>query len=107
MERQQDYRGAGDQHIDGLPGAPATVGRESRRTQYCRARQRLNDRSRFKKNTLQPHRRQQWVIPPKANSAFVAAMEDVLEVYTRPHDPERPLVCLDESSKQLIAETRI
>jgi hypothetical protein len=47
------------------------------------------------------------VIPPKANSAFVAAMEDVLEVYTRPHDPERPLVCLDESSKQLIAETRI
>jgi hypothetical protein len=34
-------------------------------------------------------------------------MEDVLEVYTRPHDPERPLVCLDESSKQLIAETRI
>jgi DDE superfamily endonuclease len=52
-------------------------------------------------------RRPQWVIPPKANSAFVAAMEDVLEVYTRPHDPERPLVCLDESSKQLIAETRI
>ena len=33
-------------------------------------------------------------------------MEDVLEVYTRPHDPARPLVCLDESSKQLIIETR-
>ena len=47
------------------------------------------------------------MIPPKANSAFVAAMEDVLEVYTQPHDPERPLVCLDESSKQLTAETRI
>jgi hypothetical protein len=46
------------------------------------------------------------VIPPKANAAFVAAMEDVLEVYTRPHDPDRPLVCLDETSKQLIAETR-
>jgi len=46
------------------------------------------------------------VIPPKANSAFVAAMEDVLAVYTQPHDPERVLVCLDESSKQLIAETR-
>jgi hypothetical protein len=29
-------------------------------------------------------------------------MEDVLAVYTRPHDSERPLVCLDESSKQLI-----
>jgi hypothetical protein len=30
----------------------------------------------------------------------------VLEVYSRPHDPARPLVCLDETSKQLIAETR-
>ena len=33
-------------------------------------------------------------------------MEDVLEVYSRPHDPERPLVCLDETSKQLTKETR-
>jgi hypothetical protein len=35
----------------------------------------------------------------------VAAMEDVLEVYHRPYDEKRPLVCLDESSKQLIGET--
>jgi hypothetical protein len=34
-------------------------------------------------------------------------MEDVLEVYTRPRDRDYPLVCLDESSKQLIAETRL
>ena len=34
-------------------------------------------------------------------------MEDVLEVYQRPHDPECPVVCLDETSKQLIAETRV
>lgn len=33
-------------------------------------------------------------------------MEDVLEVYQRPHDPARPLVCLDEATKQLIKETR-
>ena len=46
------------------------------------------------------------MIPPKANAAFVAAMEDVLDVYKRPHDPARPLVCLDETSKQLVAETR-
>jgi hypothetical protein len=46
------------------------------------------------------------VIPPKASAAFVAPMEDVLEVYTRPHNPARPLVCLDETSKQLVAETR-
>ena len=34
-------------------------------------------------------------------------MEDVLEVYQRPHDPDRPVVCLDETTKQLIKETRI
>jgi hypothetical protein len=34
-------------------------------------------------------------------------MEDVLEVYQRPHDPDYPLVCLDETSKQLITETRM
>jgi hypothetical protein len=47
------------------------------------------------------------VIPPDANAAFVAGMEDVLEVYQRPHDPEHPVVCLDETSKQLVAETRV
>ena len=34
-------------------------------------------------------------------------MEDVLEVYQRPHDPDRPVVCLDETTKQLIKETRL
>jgi len=46
------------------------------------------------------------VIPPDANAGFVAAMEDVLEAYQKPRDPDRPLVCLDETSKQLIIETR-
>ena len=73
---------------------------------HCRARKRLNDRAHTQKNCLKPHRRQCWVIPPKANSAFVAAMEDVLAVYTRPHNPDYPLVCLDETSKQLVAEMR-
>jgi len=36
----------------------------------------------------------------------VAAMEDVLEVYLRPRNSKKPLVCLDEASRQLIAETR-
>ena len=44
------------------------------------------------------------MIPLEANAAFVADMEDVLEVY-HDHDPQRRS-CLDESSKQLIAETR-
>ena len=46
------------------------------------------------------------MIAPQASAAFVANMEDVLEVYQRPRNPDRPLVCLDETSKQLIAETR-
>src|SRR5258707_2505389 len=85
----------------------AAVGEKGRGTANCRSRQRLDDWAGTKKNILQPHRRQCWVIPPKANSAFVAAMEDVLAVYTPPRDPDRPLACLDESSKQLLAETPV
>ena len=46
-----------------------------------------------------------WCIPPEQNAEFAAQMEDVLDVYERPYDEKRPLVCLDESSKQLIGET--
>ena len=47
-----------------------------------------------------------WVIPPKHNSHFVAAMEKVLDVYKRAYDKAFPVVCMDESPKQLIRETR-
>ena len=47
-----------------------------------------------------------WLIPPKANAAYVARMEDVLAVYARPFDPAHPLVCFDESGKDLKAHTR-
>jgi hypothetical protein len=40
------------------------------------------------------------------SAEFVAAMEDVLDLYAEPYDPQRPKVCFDETSKQLIAETR-
>jgi hypothetical protein len=46
------------------------------------------------------------VIPPQANAALVGAREDVLEVYTRPDDPQRPPGCLEETSTPLVAETR-
>src|SRR3954471_17805901 len=48
-----------------------------------------------------------WCIPPQANAEFVWKMEDVLQVYKRPYDPLRPVVCMDETSKQLIGETRL
>ena len=46
------------------------------------------------------------MIAPEASAGFVANMEDVLEVYQRPRDLRRPVVCLDETSKQMIIETR-
>ena len=46
------------------------------------------------------------MIPPKQNAAFVACMEDVLDVYQRPYDPKRPVVNMDEHSVQLVKETR-
>ncbi len=45
-------------------------------------------------------------MPEAPSGEFVAAMEDVLEVYHRPFDPQRPVICMDEASKQLIAEVR-
>ena len=50
--------------------------------------------------------RDQWLIPPHANADFVYHMEDVLEVYHRPLDPLRPLVCMDEQPIQLLDHTR-
>jgi hypothetical protein len=47
-----------------------------------------------------------WCIPPKQSAEFVFHMEDVLEVYHRPYDPTRPVLCIDETLKQLIGETR-
>jgi hypothetical protein len=57
-------------------------------------------------NELKPWRKQEWCIPPHANAEFVYHMEDVLDVYKRPADPQRPLMCFDESPEQLVRETR-
>jgi hypothetical protein len=47
-----------------------------------------------------------WCIPPARDAAFVCQMEQVLEVYRRPYDPRRPVVCMDEQPERLISETR-
>jgi hypothetical protein len=46
------------------------------------------------------------VIAPEKSSEFVANMECVLDVYKRPYDADFPVVCMDESPKQLIEEGR-
>jgi DDE superfamily endonuclease len=51
--------------------------------------------------------KQYWAIPPEHSAEFVAAMEDVLTIYQRPLDPARPVICMDETSKQLVGETRL
>ncbi|MBU2054414.1 MAG: IS630 family transposase, partial [Proteobacteria bacterium] len=61
----------------------------------------------FKKNEIKPWQRKGWVIPPEQNGSFVANMEMVLDVYKRPFDPLYPVVCMDESPKQLIAEIKV
>lgn len=50
--------------------------------------------------------KEEWCIPPQEDAAFVCNMEDVLEVYKRPYDPKRPLICMDEMPKQLLADIR-
>jgi len=50
---------------------------------------------------------QYWVIPPEANSEFVANMEEVLETYAQPYDRCFPVLGMDEQPVQLLKETRV
>ena len=57
------------------------------------------------KKLLKPWQRKEWCIP-KVSADFVAHMEDVLDLYAEPYDPQRPVVCFDERSTQLLADVR-
>jgi transposase len=61
---------------------------------------------RLAENALKPWQQKMWCVP-KVDSEYVARMEDVLDLYTEPHDPKRPVVCFDESPTQLIGHTRL
>ena len=61
----------------------------------------------LKGNELKPHLKEYYVIPPEQNVAFVAHMEDILDLYHRPYDPGVPVVCMDERPAQLVKETRL
>jgi transposase len=62
-------------------------------------------RRRLTENQLKPWRKDMWCIP-QVDAAFVARMEDVLDLYAEAPDPKQPVVCFDESPTQLIGETR-
>src|SRR6202045_2267748 len=62
-------------------------------------------RRRLAENHLKPWRKDMWCIP-KVDGEYVARMEDVLDLYAEAPDPQRPVVCFDESPTQLIGEAR-
>ena len=62
-------------------------------------------RRRLAENDLKPWRKDMWCIP-RVDGAYVARMEDVLDLYAEAPDPKRPVVCFDESPTQLIGEVR-
>ena len=62
-------------------------------------------RRRLAENALKPWRRDMWCVP-KVDAAYVAAMEDVLDLYAEAADPKRPVISFDESPTQLIGEVR-
>ena len=62
-------------------------------------------RRRLAENDLKPWRKDMWCIP-EVDADYVARMEDVLDLYAEAPDPQRPVVCFDESPIQLIGEVR-
>ena len=62
-------------------------------------------RRRLAENDLKPWRKDMWCIP-QVDAEYVARMEDVLDLYAELPDPNRPVVCFDESPTQLIGEVR-
>jgi hypothetical protein len=62
-------------------------------------------RRRLAENDLKPWRKDMWYIP-QVDAEYVARMEDVLDLYAESPDPNRPVVCFDESPTQLIGEVR-
>jgi hypothetical protein len=63
-------------------------------------------RRRLGEMELKPWQEKMWCIP-KVDGEFVARMEDVLALYEEPPDPRRPVVCFDETPRQLIGEARV
>jgi transposase len=63
-------------------------------------------RRRLAENELKPWLKKMWCIP-KVDTEFVARMEDVLDLYAAAPDPQQPVVCFDETPRQLIGEARV
>jgi transposase len=62
-------------------------------------------RRRLAEKEIKPWQEKMWCVPT-VNAAYVARMEDVLDLHAGPPDPRRPIIYFDESPTQLIGETR-
>lgn len=63
-------------------------------------------RRRLAEVDLKPWQKKMWCVP-KLDAEYVTRMEDVLALYAEPPDPQRPVVCFDETPRQLIGEARV
>ena len=64
-------------------------------------------RKTLKTNELKPWLKECWCIPPRRQFGLCVCHGSVLEVYHRPYEDNEVLVCLDETSKQQVKETRL
>ena len=81
------------------------VGRQGGGVGVCREHLPGDGAPDTQKNELKPWQKKEWCIP-KVSGEFVARMEDVLDLYQPEYNPERPVVCFDETSRQLTGEVR-
>lgn len=89
-----------------FPVVASHVGRPGSRVGLCGWDFSWDGAPDIKKNELKPWKQNRWVNPTGCNSEFVASMEQVLDVYKHPYDPLCPIICMVESPRQLISETR-
>src|SRR5258708_3328740 len=87
------------------PLDPTPLGRQGGRTWVCAGHLARNHSASAQKNERKPWQHEQWCLP-SVGAPFVAAMEEVLDRYAAPPDPQAPLVCFDEKPVVLHAPTR-
>jgi hypothetical protein len=78
----------------------AIVGTQGRGIGHRGRSELRNGPAHAKKNGMTKRKIEYWVIPPEADAEFVAHMEEVLETYEKPYNPNVPVVCMDEQPVQ-------
>jgi hypothetical protein len=91
--------------IESYSSAFENPGRVGINADWYKALLREMVRRRLAEDDLKPRCRDMWCIA-KVDGAYVARVEDVLDLYAEEADPKRPVVCFNESQTQPIGEVR-